>query len=294
MVRITGAGHSPIVIMRRLYRDLNGTTSTNESDAVVVPPGQSGTAYLSWDQWPQSLAPVTRVAGPAAKCDPSGCQTRLVLDLPVRSETRVPGRPAIRIASGAVAQLLPNNNDLGTTSNGPLAQVKQGSGTPAVRHDPTYRRDVGPSLLSVSNSVERPPGAARFIFRPRRRTHWQWAPPTSRTTCLEPYSSQGPTIDRRVVAGHHWLRDNVSTSLDQFRSFSPERRPEPRTLAVGGSVDQVGPTRTSTLPVRRRNSRTGRRGFLPRAPRRPISWVRRAVGARFPSASHSRRPATAT
>ena len=110
---------------------------------------------------------------------------------------------------------LPDN----TTSNNFewVIQVKQGSGTPGVRYDLSYYGDVGPSLLWGKSARERPPGAS--TRRHRRRTHWRLAPPTSRTTRLRPYSSQGPTIDRRVkpdITGF----DNVASNLDQFSSFS--------------------------------------------------------------------------
>jgi subtilisin family serine protease len=194
------------------YTDLNGTTSTNESDAVVVPPGQSGTAYLSWDQWPQSSAPVTLVATPY-KCDPSGCQTSLVLTAcPVGNSCSV-AQPS---GSRPVLSLnLPNN----TTSNNFewVIQVKQGSGTPAVRYDLTYYRDVGPSLLSVSNSSR---AAAGSVDSPASSPYALAVGAANvSNNSLEPYSSQGPTIDRRVkpdITGF----DNVSTSLDQFSSFS--------------------------------------------------------------------------
>ena len=194
------------------YTDLNGTTSTNESDAVVVPPGQSGTAYLSWDQWPQSSAPVTLVATPY-KCDPSGCQTSLVL-----TACPVPNSCSVAQPSGSRPVLslnLPNN----TTSNNFewVIQVKQGSGTPAVRYDLTYYRDVGPSLLSVSNSSR---AAAGSVDSPASSPYALAVGAANvSNNSLEPYSSQGPTIDRRVkpdITGF----DNVSTSLDQFSSFS--------------------------------------------------------------------------
>ena len=179
---------------------------------MVVPPGQSGTAYLSWDQWPQSSAPVTLVATPY-KCDPSGCQTSLVL-----TACPVPNSCSVAQPSGSRPVLslnLPNN----TTSNNFewVIQVKQGSGTPAVRYDLTYYRDVGPSLLSVSNSSR---AAAGSVDSPASSPYALAVGAANvSNNSLEPYSSQGPTIDRRVkpdITGF----DNVSTSLDQFSSFS--------------------------------------------------------------------------
>src|SRR5690348_7877630 len=195
------------------YTDLNGTTSTNESDAVVVPPGQSGTAYLTWDQWPQSSAPVTLVATPY-KCNPSGCQTSTL----VLTACPVPNSCSVAQPSGSRPVLslnLPNN----TTSNNFewVIQVKQGSGTPAVRYDLTYYRDVGPSLLSASNSSR---AAAGSVDSPASSPYALAVGAANvSTNSPEPYSSQGPTIDRRVkpdITGF----DNVATNLDQFTTFS--------------------------------------------------------------------------
>jgi subtilisin family serine protease len=217
------------------YTDLNGTTSTNESDAVVVPPGQSGTAYLTWDQWPQSSVPVTLVATPY-KCAPSGCQTStLVLTTcPVPNSCSV-AQPS---ASRPVLSLnLPNN----TTSNNFewVIQVKQGSGTPAVRYDLTYYRDVGPSLLSVNNSSR---AAARSVDSPASSPYALAVGAANvSNNALEGYSSQGPTIDGRVkpdITGF----DNVSTSLDQFTSFAGTSAGAPHVAGAAALIKSANST----------------------------------------------------
>ena len=86
-----------------------------------------------------------------------------------------------------------------------------------MRYDLTYYRDVGPSLLSVSNSSR---AAAGSVDSPASSPYALAVGAANvSNNSLEPYSSQGPTIDRRVkpdITGF----DNVSTSLDQFSSFS--------------------------------------------------------------------------
>ena len=194
------------------YTDLNGTATANEQDAVVVPPGQSGIAYLTWDQWPQSSAPVTLVATPF-KCDPSGCQTSLVqIPCPVPNSCSV----AQPTGSRPVLSLnLPDN----TTSNNFewVIQVKQGSGTPGVRYDLSYYGDVGPSLLSGKSAAR---AAAGSVDSPASSPYALAVGAANvANNSLEAYSSQGPTIDRRVkpdITGF----DNVASNLDQFSSFS--------------------------------------------------------------------------
>jgi subtilisin family serine protease len=193
------------------YTDLNGTA--NESDAVVVPPGQSGIAYLTWDQWPVSSAPVTLMATPY-KCDPSGCASSTLVPIacPVGNSCSV----AQPTGSRPVLSLnLPDN----TTSNNFewVIQVKQGSGTPAVRYDLAYYGAVGPSLLYGSN----PSRAAAGSVDSPASSPYAVAVGAAKVSdnSLESYSSQGPTIDRRVkpdITGF----DNVSTNLDQFSSFA--------------------------------------------------------------------------
>jgi subtilisin family serine protease len=195
------------------FTDLNGTASANEYDAVVVPPGQSGLAYLTWDQWPTSTAPVTLQAIPY-RCDPAGCSSATLVQIscPVPnscSDTQAAG------TSPVLSLNLPNS----TTSNNYewVIQVKQGSGTPAVRYDLTYYGDVGPSLLSGSNSSRATAGSVDSPASSPYALAVGAADVTNNT--LELYSSQGPTIDRRVkpdITGY----DNVSTNLDQFASFS--------------------------------------------------------------------------
>ena len=194
------------------YTDLNGTATANEQDAVVVPPGQSGIAYLTWDQWPQSSAPVTLVATPF-KCDPSGCQTSLVqIPCPVPNSCSV----AQPTGSRPVLSLnLPDN----TTSNNFewVIQVKQGSGTPGVRYDLSYYGDVGPSLLWGKSATR---AAAGSVDSPASSPYALAVGAANvANNSLEAYSSQGPTIDRRVkpdITGF----DNVASNLDQFNSFS--------------------------------------------------------------------------
>ena len=195
------------------YTDLNGTSIANESDAVVVPPGQSGTRISELG----SMAPIVGAG------DPRGYPVQV---RPVRMPTStlvliacpVPNSCSVAQPSGSRPVLslnLPNN----TTSNNFewVIQVKQGSGTPAVRYDLTYYRDVGPSLLS---GKQRTRAAAGSVDSPASSPYALAVGAANvSNNSLEPYSSQGPTIDRRVkpdITGF----DNVSSNLDQFSSFS--------------------------------------------------------------------------
>ena len=73
MVRITGAGRSPIVIAMVIPTSTGRRRPTSQT-RWWSHLGRAESAYLTWDQWPQSSAPVTLVATPY-KCDPSGCQS---------------------------------------------------------------------------------------------------------------------------------------------------------------------------------------------------------------------------
>jgi hypothetical protein len=114
---------------------------------------------------------------------------------------------------------LPNN----TTSNNFewVIQVKQGSGAPGVRYDLSYYGDVGPSLLAtVNNGALAARAAAGSIDTPASSPYALAVGAANvANNSLEAYSSQGPTIDRRVkpdITGF----DNVASNLDQFSSFS--------------------------------------------------------------------------
>jgi hypothetical protein len=110
---------------------------------------------------------------------------------------------------------LPDN----TTSNNFewVIQVKQGSGTPGVRYDLSYYGDVGPSLLWGKSATR---AAAGSVDSPASSPYALAVGAANvANNSLEAYSSQGPTIDRRVkpdITGF----DNVSSNLDQFSSFS--------------------------------------------------------------------------
>jgi Subtilase family len=201
---------------RDSYTDLNGTGAANEYDAVVVHPGQTGTAYLTWDQWPQSSAALTLVAIPY-KCDPSGCGS--TAHPPVAISCPVPNScsDAQSAASSPVLSLnLPNN----TTSNDIewAIQVKQSSGTPALRYDLSYYRDVGPSLLASLNTTTAAKAAVGSIETPASSPYALAVGAANvASKALESYSSQGPTIDQRVkpdITGY----DDVSSNLDQYRT----------------------------------------------------------------------------
>ncbi len=195
------------------YTDLNGTGTANEQDAVVVPPGQSGLAYLTWDQWPQSSAPVTLVATPF-KCDPSGCQSSTLVKIPCP----VPNSCSVAQPTGSRPVLSLNLPDNTTSNNFEwVIQVKQGSGTPGVRYDLSYYGDVGPSLLWGKSATR---AAAGSVDSPASSPYALAVGAANvANKSLEAYSSQGPTIDRRVkpdITGF----DNVASNLDQFSSFS--------------------------------------------------------------------------
>jgi subtilisin family serine protease len=195
------------------FTDLNGTTAANEQDAVVVPPGQSGIAYLTWDQWPQSSAPVTLVATPY-KCDPSGCQSSTL----VKIACPVPNSCSVAQPTGSRPVLSLNLPDNTTSNNFEwVIQVKQGSGTPGVRYDLSYYGDVGPSLLWGKSATR---AAAGSVDTPASSPYALAVGAANvANNSLEAYSSRGPTIDRRVkpdITGF----DNVASNLDQFSSFS--------------------------------------------------------------------------
>jgi hypothetical protein len=195
--------------------DLNGSAPANEYDAVVVPPGLSGIAYLTWDQWPQSSAPVSLIGTPY-KCDPAGCDS--VAHPPVPISCPVPNSCSDAQPAGASPVLslnLPNN----TTSNIEWAiQVGQLGGTPSVRYDLDYYGSVGPSLLSTVNGTTAARAAAGSIESPASSPYALAVGAANVTSkAVEPYSSQGPTIDRRVkpdITGY----DAVASNLDQFSS----------------------------------------------------------------------------
>ena len=173
---------------------------------------------------------------------------------------------------------LPNN----TTSNNFewVIQVKQGSGTPGVRYDLSYYGDVGPSLLSVSNATR---AAAGSVDTPASSPYALAVGAANvANNSLEAYSSQGPTIDRR-------LKPDI-TGFDNVRRISTSSIASPGTSAgaphVAGAaalieVGQLEPRRCSTAGAARESGDGDCR-------RRPAdqsvgSW---AVGARFPSASY--------
>jgi hypothetical protein len=98
-----------------------------------------------------------------------------------------------------------------------VIQVKQGSGTPGVRYDLSYYGDVGPSLLWGKSATR---AAAGSVDTPASSPYALAVGAANvANNSLEAYSSQGPTIDRRVkpdITGF----DNVASNLDQFSSFS--------------------------------------------------------------------------
>ena len=86
-----------------------------------------------------------------------------------------------------------------------------------MRYDLSYYGDVGPSLLWGKSATR---AAAGNVDSPASSPYALAVGAANvANKSLETYSSQGPTIDRRVkpdITGF----DNVASNLDQFSSFS--------------------------------------------------------------------------
>ena len=255
------------------YTDLNGTAHRERAGRRGGPTWAERTRISDLGQWPQSSAPVTLVATPF-KCDPSGCQPRRRSD-PLSGPELVFRRH--RSGSRPVLSLnLPNN----TTSNNFewVIQVKQGSGTPGA-YDLSYYGDVGPSLLSVARATESGGRERRLAGIVAVRTGGGRR--QRREQVARAYSSQGPTIDRRVkpdITGF----DNVASNLDQFSSFSGTSAGAPHVAGAAALIKSANSNLDAAPAGATREPGHGDCRGRP-ADQSVGPW---AVGARFPSASY--------
>ncbi|MFN2562226.1 MAG: S8 family serine peptidase [Jatrophihabitans sp.] len=174
--------------------DLDG--SADEVDGVLVagtnlagPSGGQADLHVQWDQWPASSAPLSIAAFPF-QCTDAACDAGY--DLP----TVVIDQPA-----GAAPWLeIPVSNTAAFDQEWDVA-VFVDPGFPKVRYDLTYLGDVSPSYLSGQNPAR---AASRSIASPADSPYalavgaadvgLDGFPAGS----LEPFSSQGPTIDGRA------------------------------------------------------------------------------------------------
>lgn len=189
---------------------LDGTS--NEADQVDVPSGASADLVLQWDQWPVSSAPLTLTA--VAYLCPSTCSTTPYATQSV-SQPSAPNHPTSPVLD------LPVTNTSGSVEVW-VVSVGTSVSLPTVRYDLSYWGDVSGSSYLASLAPARAaagsmaePASSPYAFAVGAANAVAYGQPPQPPGTLEPFSSQGPTIDGRVkpdITG--W--DGVSSYLSDF------------------------------------------------------------------------------
>jgi hypothetical protein len=192
--------------------DLDGPS--DEIDSVFVAPGGSALLVLQWNQWPASSAPVTLEAfGWQCTDDPCNQQN----ETPINSGTPVQA-PHTAGDTPVDGIMLTNNSAFEQEWD---VAVELGSGTPAVHYDLSYWDSVSASYLS---SIDPARSASGSITEPASSpdalavgaAYWNGHG-------LEPFSSQGPTIDGRTkpdLTGFDGVTSNLPEFADGFYGTS--------------------------------------------------------------------------
>lgn len=183
--------------------------TTNEMDATLLDPQTSGWITLSWDQWPTTKLPI------ALKVTEYGHDSNgnLVLASPAPGKTNPTTIP--RVSGGPPVIDYPISNSSTTDYHQYNLSIVLGGTVPQLRYDLTYDGDTYPSMLADADPAH---AAAGSIVQPASSqyavaagaAYWQ-------NGALEPFSSQGPTIDGRVkpdITGY----DGVSTNISDMQA----------------------------------------------------------------------------
>jgi hypothetical protein len=202
--------------------DLNCTACqqniNNEVDAVDVIPGGSGAAVLKWDKWPTvpSAAPLTLDAF-GFQCNDANCSnpTQLNGGVPLTASQAANQAPVLAIP-------LPTNSDPSGFDQEWDIVVEIGAGVPAVSYDLSYWGSVTNSFLSFKNPTR---AAAGSVTEPASSPYalGVGAADVQNSNSLEPFSSQGPTIDGRVkpdITGFDDVSSNLGGDLNPFLGTS--------------------------------------------------------------------------
>jgi Subtilase family len=196
--------------------DLNGTrcdaTVCNEVDAVDVLPGGSGTAVLKWDNWPTvSSAVPLELDAFGYQCNDASCSAPTPLNggVPLTVSQAANETPVLAIA-------LPTNSS-GFDQEWDIV-VDIGAGVPAVSYDLSYWGTVTNSFLSTVNPSR---AVASSVTEPASSPYalGVGAADVQNSNSLEPFSSQGPTIDGRVkpdLTGFDDVSSNLGGDLNPF------------------------------------------------------------------------------
>jgi len=197
--------------------DLNGTTCNNtvcnEVDAVDVFSGGSGAVVLKWDNWPTvSSAVPLRLDAFGFQCNDANCSnpTQLNGGNPLTVSQAAGQAPLLGIS-------LPTNSDPSGFDQEWDILIEIGTGVPAVSYDLSYWGDVTNSFLSFVNPSR---AASGSVTEPASSPYALavGAADVQNANSLEPFSSQGPTIDARVkpdITGF----DDVSSNIGSLNPF---------------------------------------------------------------------------
>lgn len=225
---LTDVGHDGLV-------DINGTTCNNtscdEADDFDIGPGGSGAAVLKWDKWPTvaSAVPLTLDAV-GFQCLDAGCTTLNQNPFDSLSASQAANQPPVLAIS------LPTN----TSGFDQVWDVfiEIGTGVPAVSYDLSYWGDVSNSFLSTVN----PTRAAMSSITEPASSPYALAVGAAEVanSSLEPFSSQGPTIDGRVkpdITGF----DDVSSNLADLNPFFGTSSASPHVAGAAALVAGANP-----------------------------------------------------
>jgi hypothetical protein len=194
--------------------DLDGTA--NEFDGVLVPPAESALLVLQWDQWPTSSAPVSYLAyGWQCHDDPCNPGDETPIN-PDSNGDPTPVQVAHPSGTSPVDTISLTNGDTTYDQEWDIA-VDIGTGTPAVRYDLSYWGSVSGSYLASGVDAAHAVKAATSSITEPASSPYALAVGAADVVShvLEPFSSQGPTIDGRTkpdITGF----DGVSSNLPEF------------------------------------------------------------------------------
>lgn len=217
--------------------DLNGTTCNNtvcnEVDAVDVIAGGSGEAVLKWDNWPtvSSAVPLTLKA---VGFQLTGTNCDSIDQTPFDTRTA----PQAANQSPVLSIPLPQNSS-GCDQEWDIV-IEIGAGVLAVSYDLSYWGSVTNSFLSSVNPTR---AAASSITEPASSPYALAVGATDvrdSTHSLEPFSSQGPTIDARVkpdITGF----DDVSSNLADLSPFFGTSSAAPHVAGAAALVAGANP-----------------------------------------------------
>ncbi|MEO6699874.1 MAG: S8 family serine peptidase [Jatrophihabitantaceae bacterium] len=178
---------------------------TNNADVTALDPGTTGDVVLSWDQWPASSLGITLYV---QEYDTAG--NKIGAPIPGNHVAGDAPTVGVNIANpDSVVRLF-------------QVYIAETVSNPTIRYDLYYGGDVYPSYLSGQYPAQ---AAAGSILQPASSPDaYAVGAVDWRSNKLEPFSSQGPTIDGRVkpdLLGYDGTTSNITDVQSNASSHSP-------------------------------------------------------------------------